>query len=91
MKKLITIILIIAAGQAYGQKSDTLHIQYSPKIKYIKFGERVYEVVQPSLKECQSFFIWGEPGYLPVDSSRYYGVPLIERINLPANNLLLKQ
>lgn len=55
MKKLITIILLIASGQVMGQKTvnDTLIIQYSPKIKYIKFGERVYEVVQPSLKEAE--------------------------------------
>jgi hypothetical protein len=53
MKKLITVILILAAGQAFAQKTvnDTLIIQYSPKIKFIKFGERIYEVVQPLLKE----------------------------------------
>jgi hypothetical protein len=70
---------------------DTLIIKYDSGIKYIKFGERVYEVIQPSLKEVESikFPQWGV-GSLTVDSTYIYKPVWTLPYTLPMHNLTIQ-
>ena len=52
MKKLFTTLLIICSLNTFGQqiKGDTLIIEYSDKVRFVKIGNDVYQIESPKLK-----------------------------------------
>lgn len=87
MKKLLFIAAILATTSCLGQtstKGDTLVITYKKAIKFIKFGDKIYEVVQPSLKEVEpglQFRAWNGEGN--------HGIRFFDNM-MPSQKLLLK-
>ena len=55
MKLIATALLLFICSLCFSQKTkgDTLVIEYSPKIKFVKIGDAVYQIESPSLKKVE--------------------------------------
>lgn len=57
MKGLFLLVLLFICKVSLSQtiNGDTLLIKYTPSVKYIKYGDRVYEIISPSLQEISKW------------------------------------